>query len=315
MIFVIGTLVALLMPAVQSARETARRASCVNRMRQLGLAMLQHVEARGAFPAGALSRESPNAPSTPWTFYRWSALAAVSPYLENQAAIDALDLDQPLYQSNFAVTADNQEGVRRLVPDFLCPSDQEQRVSEQFGPTNFAVCAGTGDADPEQIFDNGSPIDTDGLFAVNSATRPGQILGGMSKTALASESLLGVPRDEAPHDPQTEYKFVLVPITDAKCAGPAQWNLTDPRGFSWANGEFRCALYNHRLTPNSSDPDCMAALVGGPLEILFTPFGWRGPRSWHPGGVNVLQADGSIGFTEDAVDQQVWRRLSTIDAD
>jgi len=308
---IVGALAALLLPAVQSARETSRRTSCVSRLRQLGIAMHNHVAARRVLPAGAVARENPTAPATPHTFYRWSALASVTPYLESAATYDALDLEQPLYGANFAITPANADAVRQVLVDFLCPSDQEAPVSDQFGPTNFAVNTGVGEGDEPSAFDDGSPFATDGPFYVNSAVRPGQVVDGLSKTALASESTLGVPRDVAPHDPQLEYKLVLLPLSEARCAAPAQWNVTDPRGFAWANGEFRCALYNHHDPPNTAKPDCLAAVLGGPLESIFTAFGWRAARSFHPRGVNVLLGDGAVRFVDDDVAPRVWRAAAT----
>lgn len=311
-IAIIGVLTALLLPAVQSAREAARRTSCVNRLRQLGVAMQNHIAARRTLPAGAVARENPAAPTTPHTFYRWSALAAVTPYLEASAAYDSLVLEQPLYGVNFSVTEANRVAVRQLIIEFLCPSDQERRVADAFGPTNYAVNTGVGLGDDPIAFDDGSPFATDGPFGVNSAVRPAQIVDGLSKTALASESTLGVPTDARPHDPRLEYKLVLLPLSDARCAAPAEWNVTDPRGFSWANGEFRCALYNHYYPPNPPEPDCLAAVLGGPLESIFTAFGWRASRSFHPDGVNVVAVDASVRFVTDRVEPVVWRAASTI---
>ncbi|MEQ8849364.1 DUF1559 domain-containing protein [Botrimarina sp.] len=309
---IVGALVALLLPAVQSARETARRTDCVNRLRQLGLAMQNHLAARRTLPAGAVAKENPAAPTTPHTFYRWSALAAVTPYLESAAEYDALDLDQPLYGVNFDVTEANRAGVRQVIREFLCPSDQERRVHEAFGPTNYAVNTGTGLGDPESLFDDGSPFAADGPFGVNTATRPAQIADGLSKTTMASESTLGVPTGSPPHDPRLEYKLVLLPLSDARCGAPASWNVADPRGFSWANGEYRCALYNHYYPPNPPEPDCLAAVLGGPRESIFTAFGWRAARSPHPGGVNALACDSSIRFVADAVSPALWRAAATI---
>lgn len=310
---IIGTLVALLLPAVQSARETARRTSCVNRLKQLGIAAHNHIGAKRSLPAGAVARERPGSPGTPWTFYRWSALASLTPYLENSVLQDALDLDQPLYDSSFGVSIDNRAAVRIVAPDFLCPSDTETRVSEAFGPTNYAVCTGRGEGDPSIDGDNGSPLNTEGIFSVNSATRTAEVRDGLSKTALASESLLGQPREGTPHDPQTEYQFVTsAPLREASCRDSQSWNFTDPRGFSWANGEYRCALYNHHATPNSAQADCLGVRIGGSVEVLFTPYGWRAARSWHPGGVNVLLADGGVRFTAETIDLRTWQALSTI---
>lgn len=312
-IAIIGTLVALLLPAVQSARETARRADCTNRMRQLGLAASNYVATTRHFPSGSVSQENPAAPNSPWTFYRWSALATLTPYLENEAVRNSLDLNQPLYDTSFQVTPENRAGVRLLIADFLCPSDEGRRLTDAFGPTNYAVCTGPGVRDGQ----NGSPRNTTGLFGVNSTVRPGQVVDGLSKTTLASESLLGIPREAAPHGAQREYRFITAaPLSSAACTSSQSWNFTDPRGFSWANGEYRCALYNHYATPNSPEPDCMGVLIGGTFKTLFTPYGWRAARSNHPGGVNAVHADGSVRFVQDEIVVNLWRAASTIaDAD
>ena len=211
----------------------------------------------------------------------------------------------PLYANSFGVRPENVEAVRILVPEFLCPSDVGRSVSEDFAPTNYAVCAGSGAG-------GGTPRDTDGAFFINSQTTPAKIADGLSKTALASESLLGQPQS-GPHDPQTEYKFAFsAPLSNTLCEATAQWNVSDPRGFAWVNGEYRCGLYNHRQTPNTAVPDCMGVQVSGGVKFIFTPYGWRAARSNHPGGVNVLLADGSLRFAGDDVDAGVWKDLATI---
>jgi prepilin-type N-terminal cleavage/methylation domain-containing protein len=308
-IAVIGILVGLLIPAIQASRGAANRNACANNLRQLGLAAQHHVAALGFFPNGSVSREFPDNPLAEWTLYRWSALASLTPFLENTAAYDALDLSVPLYdRTSFEVRPENEEAVRIVVAEFLCPSDIAMPVSGDFGPTNYAVCTGSG-------IRGGTPRNTDGVFFINSQTTPAKILDGLSKTALASESLLGQPQ-AGQHDPQREYKFILnAPLTDPQCQSSTLWNYSDPRGFAWVNGEFRCALYNHARTPNSATPDCMGVQIGGTVQSRFTPYGWRTARSAHAGGVNLLLADGSLQFIADEIDAAIWLSLSTIGGD
>jgi hypothetical protein len=272
----------------------------------LGLAAHHHVAARGWFPNGSVAREFTADPLAEWTLFRWSALASLTPYLENTAAYDTLDLTVPLYdRTSFKVRNENAAAVRLVVAEFLCPSDIGMRVSEVFGPTNYAVCTGSGNR-------GGTPRNTDGVFFINSQTAAAKITDGLSKTALASESLLGQPQS-GNHDPQTEYKFILTaPLTELLCQNSTLWNYSDPRGFAWVNGEFRCALYNHARTPNSATPDCMGVQIGGTVQSRFTPYGWRTARSAHAGGVNLLLADGSLQFIADEIDAEVWQALSTI---
>ena len=94
---IVATLVGLLLPAVQSARESARRGSCGNKLRQIGLANALHESARGVFPVGSESRSWAENPAFPQQFFRWSALAHLAPYYEEERLLRGLDLAVPLY--------------------------------------------------------------------------------------------------------------------------------------------------------------------------------------------------------------------------
>lgn len=303
-IAIIGVLVGLTLPAVQAAREAARRMSCSNNMRQVGIAIHGHYAALRVFPSGSVAKENPTDTTTPWTFYRWSALAMLSPYLENTAAYNILDLSLPLYGSNFAITPQNESGVQVVVPTFLCPSDSSLRLHDRFGPTNYAFNAGSG-------VGGGSPMDTDGVYFVNSRIRISDVTDGTSNTVALSESILGV-RGSSNQRPDASYRFVFsAPLTDSACQSAFLWNYTEPRGFSWANGEYRNGLYNHYYPPNSSSADCIGVFLGGGFPTIYTPYGWKTARSRHSGGVNALSLDSSVRFIADSIDQVVWRAIST----
>jgi prepilin-type N-terminal cleavage/methylation domain-containing protein len=303
-IAIIGILVGLLLPAVQAAREAARRMACSNNVRQIGLALHNHESALKQFPAGAVAKQYRDAPNTPWTFYRWSALAMLSPYLENTAAYNALDLSKPLYTASFGITAENIAGSQIMVPTFACPSDETRRLHASFGPTNYAMCTGSGT-------NGGSPADTDGMFYVNSRTRTRDVIDGLSNTIAVSESILGAS-GSTKTDPVNAYRFTFAtPLTEFGCRITVAWNYADPRGFSWVNGEYRCALYNHYMTPNATTHDCIGVQMSGGPETQYTPFGWRAARSRHPGGVMVLKGDGSTTFLNSNIELATWRALST----
>jgi prepilin-type N-terminal cleavage/methylation domain-containing protein len=308
-IAILGSLVALLTPAIQMGRERARQAQCLSRMRQIGIAMQGYELAQGHLPPGAESREYSAKPRTPHTFYRWSALAHLLPHLEQSNVQATIDLDVPLYGNDFQVIKKNREGVRLMLDMFLCPSDQQLRIHADFGPTNYAVCGGSG-------IGGGSPFETDGLFYINSSTTFQEIADGTSHTAVLSESILGqeVPAQTAREaaNPQTVYGFArTAPLTEQACQATAMWNFTNPRGFAWANGEYRSALYNHHAGPNSSQFDCMSAKLLGSLADRYAAYGWRAARSYHPGGVQLIFADGSGQFVSQDVDLPVWSSLAT----
>lgn len=324
---IIGVLVALLLPAVQSSREAARRTQCLNNLRQLGVAVNNHHAAKNKFPTGLESKPYPQDLNHPHTFYRWSSLAQLLPYLENQSVHNLLDLSFPMYMPGpgYPISEPNKAGVAHMLSGFLCPSDLGQRVKEGLGPTNYAACSGSGAG-------GGTPFDADGLFYVNSSTAFADIADGASNTIAFSESLLGedTPTDAdgafASAGPERTYKFVLSftgnpELTDADCLGSMDFNSTagtgnDPRGFAWCSGEFRCASYNHYYLPNAQEFDCITSVTIDPTPPpakprLYAAYGWRTARSNHAGGVNVALADGACRFVRDDVDVEIWRSLST----
>jgi prepilin-type N-terminal cleavage/methylation domain-containing protein/prepilin-type processing-associated H-X9-DG protein len=304
-IAIIGILIALLLPAVQSARESGRRVSCTNNLRQIGIATSAFLSEQQVFPNGSDSHAWAQAPTTPWTFFRWSALARVTPYLEDSNVYKMLDFSVPIYNANFNVTPQNAAGVAMVVSTFLCPSDRYATISPLFAPCNYAGCAGSG-------VHGGSPLTGDGVFYINSNTRAEQVTNGLSHTAFFSESLLGTPDGSAStNNPDVDYKFTLsTPLTDGNCAGTYQWNVSDGRGFAWACGEFRCGMYNHYYLPNQQTPDCLGAGLAGGVQSEYVDYGWRAARSRHPGGVNLMMGDGAVNFIDNDIALSVWQAMS-----
>jgi prepilin-type N-terminal cleavage/methylation domain-containing protein/prepilin-type processing-associated H-X9-DG protein len=324
-IAIIGLLVALLLPAIQSARESARRTQCTSNLRQLGIGLANHESATHHFPPASVSKQYPPKPSHPYTFYRWSALAHLLPYLENQALHDLLDLSYPLYMPDpgYPISAPNRQAVAQVLPEFLCPSDTPEIVKQGMGPTNYSVCAGSGDG-------GGTPFDTDGIFYVNSATTIAKILDGTSRTAALAEGLIGVNTTFGASGfgaatPERNYKFMLTfsaPFqlvqsfcdNDTTPFNSVPSNGNDPFGFAWCSGEYRTSMYNHYQPPNTQRFDCIGSVTVDPSPQptrLYAAYGWRAARSLHPGGVNVCFADGSVHFIEDGIDPGLWRALAT----
>jgi prepilin-type N-terminal cleavage/methylation domain-containing protein/prepilin-type processing-associated H-X9-DG protein len=296
-IAIIAILIGLLLPAVQKVREAAARARCLNNLKQIGLALHSYHDSNQAFPSGYLNQSSSQFPNVPPFLFRWSALAEVTPYLEQSNLYRSLDLTIPLYQNPAgAVFPVNAPGVASKVPLFLCPSDSGQASDPLFGPTNYVGCLGSG-------ANGGSRSPGDGIFYNNSRTRIADVTDGTSNTALMSEQILG-PGGPAPSSAQVDVRLHYgsvgkkVPVTDALCQGVTTWN-TD-RGARWADGEVQYSLYDHHYPPNAPQWDCIA------LEFSFKP-----PRSRHPNGVNLLLADGSGRFVSSAVNLAAWQALGS----
>jgi prepilin-type N-terminal cleavage/methylation domain-containing protein/prepilin-type processing-associated H-X9-DG protein len=310
---IVAVLLGLLLPAVQAARESGRRANCTNKLRQIDIAAANHETAKGRYPVGAEAKIWAAQPSFPAQFYRWSVLAHLAPFYEEEQLLRSLDLSVPLYigLTPDAISPQNKPIVKLTVPLFLCPSDVSVPVNDLFGPTNYAGCTGSGAG-------GGTPFEVDGIYGINSRTRQSDIVDGLSKTIAFSESTLGAgplaTRSASGITAATGYGFVLAspPLTDTLCGRPFYYNYTDLRGFSWANGEYRTTLYNHRRLPNSNTIDCLAALLSSTDPARqYAGYGWRAARSRHSGGVTAAMADGSVRFIGDEVDAAVWTALAT----
>jgi prepilin-type N-terminal cleavage/methylation domain-containing protein/prepilin-type processing-associated H-X9-DG protein len=303
-IAIVGILIAMLLPAVQAAREAARRASCQNNLKQIGLALHNHESARGFFPAACERKVTGMFPTVPHYYYRWSALAMLTPYLEQSVIYNKVNLQVPLLCIGVlpppSIYPDNVEPVRCDVGLFHCPSDPRARISVDWGPTNIVVCHGSGT-------NGGIYASADGIFSIGFVTRIADISDGTSQTVAASETLIasGQPAATlASAIAAREVDQVIVslstPLSDSACTSPSK--PTDyHRGERWADGGQTYTGYNHYFPPNAPQPDCSSS-----------PFGfWKAARSHHPGGVNVLLADGSGRFVANSIDLSVWRNLGS----
>ena len=308
-IAIIGLLISLLLPAVQAAREAARRASCLNNLKQIGLALQNRYESHVQFPCGDPQKASPDYPDIPARLYRWSPHAMITPYMEEYNVYQALNLDVPLYGHTgeyrgpgYGVHPDNMEPVSHMVKPFLCPSDIKRVVDDRFGPTNYKSCWGSG-VPPWTIYTNSQ---TDGVFYEDSQTRFADITDGTSNTAMFSESTLGTGESGATLTAENTADVVVslrtLPLSEAACSVIGS-SVSTARGARWVDGWPRYSGYDHYLVPNSKIPDCS---VVSPMRGL-----WQAARSRHPGGVNLLLCDGSVRFIGDSIDSEIWRALGS----
>ncbi len=280
-IAIIGVLVALLLPAVQAAREAGRRAQCTNNLKQLGLAMQNYHSTFNRFPVAR------NA----WPLVH-SSLSRLLPYCEQQSVQDLVNFTVPL--SDAANVAASQIPISFLV----CPSDGASgRVS------------GMPDAGSNYVANNGSGTVGYGLIAsgdgIFTQTYNGfqSVTDGSSNTIAFSESILGSGNPSTPPNPRLD--VLEVPggndTTPADCDGAAG-TFSNKRGGKWIDGHYGNTLYNHFYTPNPKTWDCGN---GSHNKGLSTA------RSYHPSGVNVNYCDGSVDFISNTVDLAIWRALST----
>jgi prepilin-type N-terminal cleavage/methylation domain-containing protein/prepilin-type processing-associated H-X9-DG protein len=308
-IAIIAVLIALLLPAVQSAREAARRAQCTNNLKQLGLAIHNYEGTWTTLPAGRYGYP-----------YLWSSLASLLSYIEAANMYNAINFAFPSETSQLPYPA-NTTVESAVIAVFLCPSDGQLRVEPMnWGATNYLSNSGSGTLNNGNFNIVAGALLPDGPFYNTSAVRFAGITDGLSGTVGYSESILGnnintSPGSSPPMDGRRQFalfnvsetlltfppaEFVLPSVTIPQCATPDQWS--GDRGREWSRGSFIMASYNHFFTPNSQYPDCTDA--GRNAAVT-------GPRSFHPGGVNVLFLDGHVAYVKDSVNIPTWRALST----
>jgi prepilin-type N-terminal cleavage/methylation domain-containing protein len=172
-IAIIAILVALLLPAVNSAREAARRTQCMNQLRQLGLAAINYEAANRTFPPGIVDDDDNQ------QIAQHNGLVFMLPFMEESALYDQYDFTSTWRSENNLLIAQNQVGT------LICPS-HESRVVDDGGvggaPSDYAFSKG------DVAYLCGNPTER-GMFDVNSATKAGQITDGMSKTIAMGEAV------------------------------------------------------------------------------------------------------------------------------
>jgi prepilin-type N-terminal cleavage/methylation domain-containing protein/prepilin-type processing-associated H-X9-DG protein len=288
-ISVIAVLIALLLPAVQSAREAARRMQCVNNLKQIGLAMHNYYEARNALPGADMV----------FNVTELSALAQVLPFLEQS----------PVYNTiNFAFSyqdPNNNTAMMTVINGFICPSDLPDPIPSLGGQTNYMANMGSGIVWQAPIGPNTGMPAPNGVFYGNSATTFAQISDGLSNTTLFSERVLA-DGNNAIVSPIADVFFSPgSPTTpdDAmqQCLAVNIYDLNNQfplfMGAPWLCGQH---IFLHVTPPNSRSCGFFVA-----LRAVMPP------SSRHPGGVNVGFSDGSVKFVKDSVNLVTWRALGT----
>ena len=296
-IAIIAVLIALLLPAVQAAREAARRMQCVNNLKQVGLALHNYHDVVGCLPLGR---------TIPYNV-SFSPLARFLPFIEQANLGNALNYSQPYNDPTNTTVMNTSLSV------LLCPSDTGAAsipVGTGAG-TNYRDNEGTsvvmwyGSSDTAGV-NVGLPA-PNGLFFANLQCRFADITDGLSNTSAFSEHVIGDFNQNVSTDKSDTYAPGTHPLTsdDAynQCRAVDTTNLS-MQGYSnvgapWIYGYHSTSSYWHSAPPNARS--CMFP----PSRISTTA------NSRHPGGVNVLMADGSGRFLKDSVNIAAWRALGT----
>jgi prepilin-type N-terminal cleavage/methylation domain-containing protein/prepilin-type processing-associated H-X9-DG protein len=307
---IIGVLIGLLLPAVQSSREAARRVQCLNNLRQIGIAIQNYHGDNGCYP----SRFTGSGRRHYGGFY--SIHVRLLPYLDQASTyssvnfaigtwpMDSLHAKPPTKLATLNPANATAMGVQISV--FLCPSDGGPMAR---AGNSYRGCVGVG---PAYALSAHKSDSGNGLFPDTGMTSMSQVPDGLSHTAAFSERLRGSGPGGRVDPTRDVYQMIASFAVDADtllqaCRLAARSDnpdvdVTSGRTWFWTGREH--TLYNHAEAPNGKIPDCA---YGGsiPRDGMATA------RSWHPGGVNVLMGDGSIRFAEETITLPVWRGFGT----
>ena len=344
-IAIIGVLIALLLPAVQAAREAARRAQCSNNLKQIGLGIHNYESTYQCLPPSeATVPASPGSSPVGVKTTTWGPHARILPYLEGTAAYNSM---------NFSLSyskAANTTTTTLVLNHLLCPSDPNSTMiafpdgltSPGFAPTNYVW--NRGDWFVFSGYDSGAQVTPRGPIIPNGPRRFADIVDGLSGTLLASEAKTYQP--QLRHLVSTPGQTVsglsdpnaVAAYTPIQSALIIQANFTNTAANAvnfgstrWSNGGVYYSGFTVALPPNysvSPPPGQSVQMQVGldqipPIENTVDlvsidendggpTYGAVTARSYHSGGVNSLLCDGSVRFVRDSVAPTIWHGLGTV---
>jgi prepilin-type N-terminal cleavage/methylation domain-containing protein/prepilin-type processing-associated H-X9-DG protein len=327
-ISIIGLLIALLLPAVQAAREAARRIQCVNNLKQIGVALNAYHGAIGTLPLATAVAYSNQGVKTDWG--TWSGQAMMLPYLEQSPIYNAVNFNWSCWYGQGQQL--NSTVFNTPISTFLCPSDglaASGSVNSQmvelgfFGESNLNSYLGSMGTTTNPT----NPTST-GVFAHSTAYGIPSITDGTSNTIAFSEGLVssnghgqkwrdGVSTPAASPlgpgllDARSNPAAILGDLQTCNqlfATNPA--SVVNDRGYRWGSGAPGVAYFNTIVPPNSTEypwGGCRFNCASCGIEYGQ----YENASSLHAGGVNVMMADGSVRFIKDSINMQTWWALGT----
>lgn len=300
-IAIIGVLVALLLPAVQAAREAGRRSSCSNNLKQNILAIHNHHDTLNALPYGGQYPVGATGDS-------WSAQARLLPYLE-QANLQNLINYNASYATQPTIT-------QARVPTYACPSDVRVEPRVDGALTHFPLTYGMNFG-TWMVFNPSTQQAGDGAFQVNRKGTLAAITDGLSNTVGMAEVKAYSPylRDGAnPNAAATP-----IPNDPATVVAYGGSFKADSGHTEWVDARVHQSGYTAVFTPNTKvlystggityDVDFNSSREG--KNITQITYAAVTSRSYHPGIVQVALMDGSTRAVSNTVDLGVWRSMAT----
>lgn len=304
-IAIIGILIAMLLPAVQAARESARRSHCTNNMKQLGIGLHHYHDVAGSFPFGRGGTNTGNANTS--NDFRVSGFIPLLPYIEQVPLYDQIRMGGNGYPPLGPAGWYSWANWNYTVPVLICPSEVLQTpAAGNVGHNNYAFSRG------DSITHTLTGQSLRGMFMYLKTVNFAEVLDGTSNTIAMSErvranfNIGGNPKPRIKEGTATGFanlNTLPVATNPASCLAQAdgQWfikpSIVKGRfGTLWTDGEVERTGFNTVMPPNG--PSC----VGDANVNADSVSGVYAPSSFHPDGVMGLMVDGSVRFINDNID-------------
>jgi prepilin-type processing-associated H-X9-DG protein len=294
---ILAVLLGLLLPAVMAARAAARKAQCLNNLRQIGLAMGAYTQDWQAFPPIASWGNYAGPPQRGRVYSTQSLLLA---YVDVNV-YNAVNFDLPGL-GNGSIAAGNTTVAGTSISTYLCPDDGTA-YRGQFAKVSFRANGGLCDGCDDRNL---------GAFIWGHAGSLAGFTDGLSNTIAYSEKLVGSETDGV-FDSRRDWVRVDPPTARTSGEWVSLCSSLPPRlsskligqngGSTWLIGGGIYTNFFCSVVPNSRTPDCGS--------IAFNGLGVFGARSNHANGVNILRADGSAGDVQSSINSEVWKGLGT----
>ena len=314
-IAIIGILIGMLLPAVQSVREAARRISCANNVRQMGLATMNYESAHMAFPATWAAAGDPATGNVDG----WSVQAQILPFLEQANLYSEIDFTLS-YNATENASVDLGGTIQRLasarVGVYLCPSEiRDQLRTNSDGPYHYPLnyAANAGDW---FVFDPATRKTGPGAMTTLKENAISSFTDGTSNTLF-----FGEVKAYTPYFRNAAMTGVLTkPVAPEDVASLGGDFKTNSGHTEWVDGRTHQTSFTATFTPNTAvlyspstgeeyDVDWTNQQEG--KSLTASTYAVVTSRSYHPGGVTAGRADGSVKFVSDDISRDIWTALST----
>ncbi len=285
-------ILAFLIPAVQSARESSRKLQCIANMKQIGIALSTYHSFHNMFTPSHLLTGKKHSSNN------MSELGYLLPYLEHVNAYNSINYSLSKYDTSDSPTLQNRTVRNTQIAVYLCPSDSEINHLNNYRFNHGCLVQSR----------NGARFN--GPFNIGVMPSQATITDGVTYTAFVSERCSGTFNNSINYRTSIKYyggqrRYKSDELFIPECLGTTAYKYNNTAGRFWFYTNFSDTQYNHNGVPNDARESCALLIAHD------NGFGLNPPRSNHSNSVNVLFGDGHVQSISSEINQRVWYAAGT----